>query len=273
MKDTNTSNKSEQRSKEAAPSGDGANKGPKRTRVLTAEFETSAPDVRACPEGDIPEVALAGRSNVGKSSLLNALTHQRGLATVSRNPGRTRLLNYFKVRIAHGEHKMHLRIVDLPGYGFARASRSIREGFAPMIGEYLTQRVALRALLVLMDARRGPTDLDLEMLEFTTEQNLPCLLCVTKVDKLSASQRGLLGQKFAKELGISPRAIALTSAQTGLGLQGDGKKHDLVSTLGQWVLRWNSAAAPSEANTEGEHSGEGEAAAESDHQRDDGSAP
>lgn len=214
--------------------------GPKRqaTRVISAQFETSAPGLSACPPADCPEVALAGRSNVGKSSLLNALTGQRGLATVSRQPGRTRLLNFFALRLRHQGQDYPMRIADLPGYGFAKAARSVRDTFGPMIQNYLLGRTSLRAVILLMDARRGPTELDIDMLSFAAEQNLPSLLCVTKVDKLSASQRGVLAKTFAKELGISPRAVSLTSAQNKMGLAGEGKRHDLLSSLGDWVHEW-----------------------------------
>lgn len=213
------------------------------TRVISASFETSAPNLGACPPADCPEVALAGRSNVGKSSLLNALTGQRGLATVSRQPGRTRLLNFFALRLRHHQQDYPMRIADLPGYGFAKAARSVRDTFGPMIQNYLLGRTSLRAVILLMDARRGPTELDIDMLSFAAEQNLPSLLCVTKVDKLSASQRGVLAKTFAKELGISPRAVSLTSAQSKMGLAGDGKRHDLLSSLGDWVHEWATPAS------------------------------
>lgn len=226
---------------------------PKRapTRVISAKFETSAPGLSACPPADCPEVALAGRSNVGKSSLLNALTGQRGLATVSRQPGRTRLLNFFGLRLRHQGEDYPMRIADLPGYGFAKAARSVRDTFGPMIQDYLLGRSSLRAVILLMDARRGPTELDIDMLSFAAEQNLPSLLCVTKVDKLSASQRGVLAKSFAKELNISPRAVSLTSAQNKMGLCGDGKRHDLLSSLGDWVHAWATPSAPEQDDDAG----------------------
>lgn len=228
------------------PSASGERPKKAATRVISASFETSAPGLDACPPSDCPEVALAGRSNVGKSSLLNALTGQRGLATVSRQPGRTRLLNFFALRLRHGQEDYPMRIADLPGYGFAKAARSVRDTFGPMIQNYLLGRPSLRAIILLMDARRGPTELDVDMLSFAAEQNLPSLLCVTKVDKLSASQRGVLAKNFAKELGISPRAVSLTSAQNKMGLAGDGKRHDLLSSLGDWVHEWAAPPALSE---------------------------
>jgi GTP-binding protein len=199
--------------------GKQAGKRAPRWQVVDAVFELSAPKLADCPPGDLCEIAVAGRSNVGKSSLLNAFTRRTGLARVSRTPGRTRLLNFFRLRLhGPGSARVDLRWVDLPGYGFAKAHRDIRETFAPMIESYLREREALRGLLVLIDARRGPLDGDLELLEFCAAIELPCLVCVTKCDKLGASERGLLPRRFAEMLGIDARDVLLTSATSGLGL-------------------------------------------------------
>ena len=190
-------------------------------RVSSAAFELSAPDLKHCPEPDLPEIAVAGRSNVGKSSLLNAFSRQNGLARVSRTPGRTRLLNFFRLQMrSPKDERFDFRVVDLPGYGFAKAHKSVRETFGPMIGSYLRDRSALRALLVLVDSRRGPSDLDIELLEFGAEVRLPCLVVATKGDKLSKSERGLIPRRFAEQLGggIEPRDIVVTSSSSGLGL-------------------------------------------------------
>lgn len=203
----------------AKPEKQQAGKRAPRWQVVDAAFELSAPKLTDCPEGNLCEIAVAGRSNVGKSSLLNAFTRRTGLARVSRTPGRTRLLNFFRVRLrGPGEQQVELRWVDLPGYGFAKARRDVRDTFAPMIESYLRDREALRGLLVLLDARRGPLDGDLELLEFCAAIELPCLICVTKCDKLGASERGLLPRRFAEALGVDPRDVLLTSATSGLGL-------------------------------------------------------
>lgn len=197
---------------------------PPRWQVVESSFELSAPDLPRCPPPELPEVAVAGRSNVGKSSLLNTFARHNGLARVSKTPGRTRLLNYFRLRLRgpardDGQaREVALRWVDLPGYGFAKARREIRDGFAPMIDGYLREREGLRALLVLLDARRGPVDQDFELLEFCASIQLACLVCATKCDKLGASERGLLPRRFADVLGIDPRDVLLTSASSGLGL-------------------------------------------------------
>jgi GTP-binding protein len=195
-----------------------------RWQVVQAEFETSAADLAGCPPGGLPEIAVAGRSNVGKSSLLNAFSRRTGLARVSRTPGRTRLLNFFQLRLRGrsgpdaAPSDVDLRWVDLPGYGFAKARREVRDAFGPMIEGYLRGRDPLRGLLVLIDARHGPVDADFELFEFCASIELPCLLCATKADKLGASERGLLPKAFAKVVGCDPRDVLITSAQTGLGL-------------------------------------------------------
>lgn len=192
---------------------------PPRWQVINAGFELSAPGLAQCPPPTLPEIAVAGRSNVGKSSLLNAFTRQTGLARVSKTPGRTRLLNFFQLRLrGPATRTLELRWVDLPGYGFAKARREVRDSFGPMIEGYLRERENLRALLVLLDARRGPLDGDFELLEFCASIELPCLVCATKSDKLGASERGLLPRQFAAALGIDARDVLLTSASSGLGL-------------------------------------------------------
>lgn len=212
-----------------------------RWQVVDATFELSAPKLADCPEGDLCEIAVAGRSNVGKSSLLNAFTRRTGLARVSRTPGRTRLLNFFRLRLrGPAARQVELRWVDLPGYGFAKAHRDIRETFAPMIESYLREREALRGLLVLIDARRGPLDGDLELLEFCAAIQLPCLICVTKCDKLGASERGLLPRRFAEVLGVDPRDVLLTSATSGLGLTVSERG----GTLGDELARLARDAEP-----------------------------
>jgi GTP-binding protein len=206
-----------------------------RWQVVDAEFELSAPNLAGCPAGTLPEIAVAGRSNVGKSSLLNTFARRTGLARVSRTPGRTQMLNFFRLRLrGPARAQLELRWVDLPGYGWAKAPRGIRDAFGPMIEGYLRERESLGGLLVLIDARRGPLDGDLELLEFCSSIDLACLVCVTKCDKLGASERGLLPRQFAQMLGIDPHDVLLTSASSGQGLTvGDreGGLGDILARL------------------------------------------
>lgn len=221
--------------------------------MVTSAFEQSASDVSQCPESDLPEVAVAGRSNVGKSSLLNALCGRRGLARVSRTPGRTQLLNFFTLTLrGPGHDKVPMRFCDLPGYGFAAAGRSVREGFAPMIEGYLEKRDNLRGLVLLVDIRRGVGDLDRGMMAFLAARELPTLLVATKSDKLGASQRGAARRKLAASVGVPTRDVLLTSSQSGTGLRGrDGLAADLASLILDPPETETEADAEPEAEPEG----------------------
>lgn len=146
-------------------------------KINAAEFETSAPTLAECPPGDRAEFALIGRSNVGKSSLLNLMTQRKGLAKVSATPGRTRLINFFRI---NGDW----RLVDLPGYGFAKVARAQREQFSQSVAEYLAQRDALRCVFVLIDSRHEPQRIDLEFTQWLVECDVPFALVFTKADKI-----------------------------------------------------------------------------------------
>lgn len=144
----------------------------------SALFLTSAPDAASCPEAKLPEFALIGRSNVGKSTLLNLLAGERSLAKVSATPGRTRMINFFVINDAYC-------LVDLPGYGYAKMGKAGRGLLENAIAGYLSERKALRKTFVLIDSRLSPQKIDLEFLEWMTEQGLPFALVFTKTDKLN----------------------------------------------------------------------------------------
>lgn len=145
-------------------------------------FVMSAPDIRHLPTDTGIEVAFAGRSNAGKSSALNTLTNQKGLARTSKTPGRTQLINLFEVK----EGK---RLVDLPGYGYAEVPEEMKLKWQRALGEYLQKRQALKGLVILMDIRHPLKDLDRQMIQWSVESGIPVLLLLTKADKLASGAR------------------------------------------------------------------------------------
>lgn len=162
------------------------------------------------PPPSLPEVAFAGRSNVGKSSLINALVHRRKFARVSNTPGRTREINFFKVND-------QFILADLPGYGYARISKEKRAAWRPLIEGYLKGSNALRGVVQLLDARRTPSEDDLQMLEFLAHRGTPTLVIATKVDKLRKSERDKRLTDLALESGVDSDQLIPFSAETGEG--------------------------------------------------------
>lgn len=182
-------------------------------QIRSAEFITSAAQVGESPDWPHPEVAFIGRSNVGKSSIINMLTGRHGLAKVSSTPGKTRLLNYFLINGQWG-------LVDLPGYGFAKASRADKERFNELVGEYLVSRSQLRQVFVLIDSRHSPQKIDLEFLSRLADTDIPFSLAFTKTDKLSGKKAGANARQFlAAQLEVTGRepVAVLTSAKTREG--------------------------------------------------------
>lgn len=162
------------------------------------------------PEPTLPEVAFAGRSNVGKSSLINALVRRKKLARVSNTPGRTREINFFGV---NGQFVL----ADLPGYGYARVSKERRAAWRPLIEGYLRRSPKLRGVVQLLDSRRDPTDDDLQMLEFLAEVGTPAIIVATKVDKLPKGGRPERIEKLAGDAGVALDQVIPFSAVTGEG--------------------------------------------------------
>ncbi len=150
-------------------------------KVKSAEFEISAPTLADCPTPGVPEFAFIGRSNVGKSSLLNLLTGQRGLAKVSSTPGHTKLINFFAINDSW-------RLVDLPGYGYAKVAREKRAKFNTSVAEFLAERTSLRRVFVLIDSRHEPQQLDMEFVYWLAGREIPFVLVFTKTDKTKPAQ-------------------------------------------------------------------------------------
>jgi GTP-binding protein len=177
---------------------------------MPVEFVGSFPDPKVRIEPRLPEVALIGRSNVGKSSLLNALVARPGLARVSGSPGKTTLLNFYRLP--------QLYLVDLPGYGFARASKSERAGYRRLVTGYLRTREPLAGIVWLLDIRHDPSREDLEMQELLIESGRPVLATFTKADKLTRSALSARERELAVSLGLGPDQIQLTSSRSGRGI-------------------------------------------------------
>jgi GTP-binding protein len=149
--------------------------------IKDVQFIKSSPDVKSCPDTEIPEYAFVGRSNVGKSSLINYLTNKIKLAKTSGDPGRTRLINHFLVNDSW-------HIVDLPGYGYAKVAKTERAKFLQIIYSYLLNRKSLVCLFLLIDSRHDPQTNDLQFMRWLGEKMIPFVICFTKTDKLSSSQ-------------------------------------------------------------------------------------
>lgn len=177
---------------------------------VSARFVTSAAAPADFPPSLLPELAVVGRSNVGKSTLLNALVGHAGLARTSRTPGRTRLLNWFEI-----DGKFHL--VDLPGYGYAEVNKDMKDSWRPLIETYLGKREALAGVLLLIDIRRGVQEEELDFIPWLAERALPVVVALTKADKLPKHKRTLEVMKAKKELGLKRDPVAV-SAQNGEGV-------------------------------------------------------
>ncbi len=187
-------------------------------RVTSAEFLQSSPGLEGCPNDEILEFAFIGRSNVGKSSLLNLLTGKQGLARVSQTPGCTQLINFFKINGS-------FRMVDLPGYGYAKVPKGHRAAFQEIIATYIADRPNLQRVFVLVDSRHEPQKIDLEFLEWLGEVERPFAVVFTKTDKLKSSHLKKNTDAFLQALSAfhsDPLTVFLTSSKTR-----DGKKEIL----------------------------------------------
>ncbi len=194
-------------------------------KIKTARFATSADGLEGCPEAELPEFAFIGRSNVGKSSLLNMLCNQKGLARVSGKPGHTRLINFYVIN-------EDWCLIDLPGYGFAKAPKSERHRFNDFVADYLEFREGLRHVFVLIDCRLEPQNIDIDFVTWLVEKEVPFSLVFTKSDKLKKGRIKANQEHFIDTLGEYVEGappMFVTSAKNN-----DGRL-DLVRWIGELV--------------------------------------
>ena len=184
----------------------------KETRISEAEFTAGAQKREQIPAPKGPEIAFAGRSNVGKSSLLKMMLARKGLARTSRTPGCTRQINFFDVAVAGGPK---LVFVDLPGYGYAKVSKSESRDWKQLLESYLQERTTLEAVVILVDARRGIEEEEQALVNFLRlREGLPVFIAITKLDKLSKSEHKPRLKELEKQAGVK---VVGTSAETGAG--------------------------------------------------------
>lgn len=176
----------------------------------SARFEASYGTVAQLPPSTTPEVAVTGRSNVGKSSILNRLFNRKNLVKVSSTPGKTANINFFDVD--------GIRFVDLPGYGFAKVSQSEKQRWANLISGYFQQERSFNLVVALVDIRHEAQKLDLQMIDFLKESELPFVVALTKADKIGRSKQSQQAATLARQLGVDREQVIVTSSATGLGV-------------------------------------------------------
>ncbi len=179
-------------------------------KVLSAEFIKSATKPSEYPAGTLPEIAIAGKSNVGKSSLINTLVNRKNLAKTSTQPGRTQTINFFRVN-------EKISLVDLPGYGFAKAPLEVRKAWKPMVETYLQTREAIRLVILILDSRRGLASEDSTLLDWLDYHGIPTVIVLTKADKLSQFERARQKKNLSANPLLSRKPILFFSALTGEG--------------------------------------------------------
>jgi len=180
-------------------------------KILSAEFVLSAKGPAHYPPARLPEIAFAGRSNVGKSSLINTLLNRKGLARTSNTPGRTQEINFFLVN-------ERFAFIDLPGYGYAKVPEAIRKQWGPMVETYLRERDTLRLVVVILDVRRDPSVEDLQLMQWLQFYSIRFLVCLTKTDKVSRNEFTNRRRRIGEQIRLSPEpTLVAFSAKTGEG--------------------------------------------------------
>ncbi|PTL78302.1 ribosome biogenesis GTP-binding protein YihA/YsxC [Vitiosangium sp. GDMCC 1.1324] len=187
-------------------------------KILDARFITTAVEPKGYPTSLAPEVAFVGRSNVGKSSMINALTGRKKLVRVSNTPGRTRTLNFFDVDVEREGKRHTVRFADLPGYGFAKVSKTERSEWQTMITTYLEKRRDLKVVVSIVDAEVGPTSDDFQTLDYLQEAKRPILVVATKIDRLPKARRKPRLTELAEQLSLPREAVLAFSATDKLGV-------------------------------------------------------
>ena len=179
-------------------------------KIVSAEFVTSAVKYEQYPELKHPEIAFAGRSNVGKSSLINVLVNRKRLVKTSSTPGRTQLVNFFDIND-------NLTFVDLPGYGFAKAPKKVVREWGPMVERYLAERRSLKGALLLIDIRRSPREDEFNLIAWFQAHGIPFKVVLTKADKFTNNKRGSNVARIAKELDVKKNELIPFSALSRMG--------------------------------------------------------